>query len=72
MRTAISVRLPVELAIRLDSVAREMERPRTYIIQKALEIYIDEYGDLQVALDRLHDASDPVMSSKDVRKSLGD
>jgi RHH-type transcriptional regulator, rel operon repressor / antitoxin RelB len=71
MTTAISVRLPKDLADRLDGVAKETERPRSYIIQKALESYIDDYADLQVALDRLHDKTDPVVSGKELRKSLG-
>jgi len=71
MNTAISVRLPKPLADRLDSIAKETERPRTYIIQKALESYMEDYADLQVALDRLHDKTDPVISGKELRKSLG-
>jgi RHH-type rel operon transcriptional repressor/antitoxin RelB len=71
MNTAISVRLPKELTERLDNIAKETERPRSYIIQKALESYIDDYADLQVALDRLHDRADPVVSGKELRKSLG-
>ncbi len=71
MRTAISVRLPKELANQLDNIAKETERPRSYIIQKALEYYINDYADLQVALDRLHDRTDPIVSGKELRKSLG-
>ena len=71
MNTAVSVRLPKVLAEQLDSIAKETERPRSYIIQKALESYIEDYADLQVALDRLHDKTDPVVSGKDLRKSLG-
>jgi len=71
MSTAISVRLPKDLAKRLDGVAKETERPRSFIIQKALESYIEDFADLQIALDRLHDHSDPVISGKELRKSLG-
>ena len=71
MNTAVSVRLPKVLAEQLDSIAKETERPRSYIIQKALESYIEDYADLQVALDRLHDKTDPVISGKDLKKSLG-
>ena len=71
MSTAISVRLPKEIAEQLDSIARETERSRSYIVQKALEFYIEDYADLQVALDRLHDKTDPVVSGKELRKSLG-
>jgi len=71
MNTPITIRLPKHLLERLDAVAEETERPRTFIIQKALESYIEEYADLQIALDRLHDKSDMIISGKDLRKSLG-
>jgi RHH-type rel operon transcriptional repressor/antitoxin RelB len=71
MNTAISIRLPKALADQIDSIAKETERPRSYIIQKALESYIEDYADLQVALDRLHDKTDPVVPGKDLRKALG-
>ena len=66
MRTAISVRLPKELAEQLDHIAKETERPRSYILQKALQSYIEDYSDLQIALDRLLDKTDPVVSSKEL------
>jgi len=71
MSTAISVRLPKDLAEQLDGIAKEIERPRSFIIQKALESYIEDFADLQIALDRLHDKSDAVISGKELRKSLG-
>ena len=71
MSTAISIRLPEDLAKQLDNIAQETERPRSFIIQKALESYLEDYADLQVALDRLHDKADPFISSKKMRESLG-
>jgi len=71
MGTAISVRLSKELADQLDNIAKETERPRSYIIKKALELYIEDYADLQVALDRLHDKTDSIVSGKELRTSLG-
>ena len=71
MSTAISVRLPKELSEQLENIAKETERPRSFIIQKALESYMEDYADLQVALDRLHDKADPVVSGKETRESLG-
>jgi RHH-type rel operon transcriptional repressor/antitoxin RelB len=47
------------------------ERSRTYLIRKALEAYMAEYADYQVALDRLQDKGDPVISSAELRKRLG-
>jgi RHH-type rel operon transcriptional repressor/antitoxin RelB len=71
MSTAVSVRLPNNLAEQLDSMSKETERPRSFIIQKALESYLEDYADLQIALDRLHDKGDETVSSKEMRKSLG-
>ena len=71
MSTAVSIRLPDSLAKELDHIAEETERPRSFHVQKALETYIDDFADLQIALDRLRDQSDAVVSSRDIRKSLG-
>jgi len=71
MSTAISIRIPDELAERLVEIAEETERPKSFHIQKAIEFYLSELADLQIALDRLHDATDPVVSLKDMRKGLG-
>jgi RHH-type rel operon transcriptional repressor/antitoxin RelB len=71
MSVAVSIRIPDMLAKQLDGVAKETERPRSYIIQKALESYLEDYADLQIALDRLRDKTDPIVSSTEMRKSLG-
>ena len=71
MSTPISVRIPEVLAHKLDGIARETDRPRSYIVKKALESYLEEYTDLQIALDRLHDGSDELISGKELRKKLG-
>ena len=71
MNTAISIRLPKELAEQLDTIAKETQRPRSYVMQKAIEAYIEDYADLQIALDRLHDKTDAIVSGKELRKSIG-
>ena len=70
MSTAISVRVPDELASRLSEIAQETERPKSFHIQKALEAYLAELADLHVAYDRLHDTTDPVISVEEMRKEL--
>jgi RHH-type rel operon transcriptional repressor/antitoxin RelB len=71
MSVAISIRLPDELAEHLKGIAKETDRPRSYIIKKAIEVYLEDYSDLQVALDRLRDKTDAVVTGKELRKSLG-
>ena len=70
MSKALSVRIPDDLASKLSEIAEETERPKSFHIQKALESYLAELADLQVAYDRLHDTTDPVISIEDMRKEL--
>ncbi len=70
MSTAISVRISEKRASKLSAIAKETERPKSFHVQKALEAYLEELADLQVALDRLHDTTDSVISTNDLRKEL--
>ena len=70
MPVSVSVRLPDGVAKDLDRVATDTDRPRTYLIVKALESYLAEYGDYQIALDRLRDKDDPVLSGAELRRRL--
>ena len=70
MSTALSVRIPDDLASKLSEIAKETERPKSFHIQKALESYLTEIADLQVAYDRLHDTTDPAISVQDMRKEI--
>ena len=71
MRTTVSIRLPDELTKHLDDIAKETERPRSFHIQKALEAYIEDFADLRIAIDRLRNPKDEVISGKELRKTLG-
>lgn len=70
MSKAVSIRLPDELAEQLESVARDADRSRSFIVQRAIESYLEDYADLQVALDRLRDKSDRTVSGDELKKSL--
>ena len=70
MSKTISIRIPEELDLRLSEISKETERPKSFHVQKALEAYMTEFAELQVALDRLHDIYDPVVTIDDKRKEL--
>ena len=70
MSVSVSVRLPDKLAKRLDRVVNNTDRSRSYLMQKALETYLEEQADFQIAFDRLHDTNDLVISLDDMRKEL--
>ena len=71
MSTAVTVRLRARTARALEKLSKLTNRPKTSLIEKALEAYLAEYADYQVALDRLKDIDDPVISSGELRKRLG-
>ena len=71
MVKALSVRLPEDLMVAMDRVAETVDRPRSYLVRRAIEAYLDEYADYQVALDRLRDKDDHVITGKELKKRLG-
>ncbi len=71
MSTSISVRLPEQLADELESISKETERSKSFHIQKAIEIYLAEQADLQIALDRFNNHTDPAVSLDEMRSGLG-
>ena len=63
MSGAISVRLPEELVEKLDRLAESLDRSKTYIIKRALQEYLEEYEDYLIALHRLNDKDDKIVST---------
>jgi len=70
MSEALSLRLPEDIAKKLDTLAKTLERSRTYIVTKAIQEYLEEYEDYLLALHRLQDKNDAIVSEKDLVRSL--
>lgn len=70
MSVPFSVRLPDEKAKALEKLAAATDRSKSYLVQKAIESYLAEYEDYRVALDRLRDTDDEIVSGGEVRKRL--
>lgn len=68
----ITARVPDELVDALDAAAEDLKRSRAEIIRLALERYLEDYDDLEVALERLRDPTDPVLDWDQVRHELLD
>lgn len=71
MSIVTSIRLPSKIARRLEGLAKVIDKPKSRIIQKALEEYLEEYEDYLIALERLKDKNDRIVSEKELRASLG-
>ncbi len=70
MTMSISLRLPEDMVMQLENIAEDTDRTKTYLIKKAIKQYLEEYADYQIALDRLNDMDDEIISSKDMRNLL--
>ena len=69
--TEISVKLKEKLAKRIYKLSEDTNKDSSFHINKALENYLEELGEMDSALERLNDKNDPVLSSGQMRKSLG-
>lgn len=68
----ITARLPDKLVKSLDNVASKSGRPRSELIRRAIESYVEDYKDLSLAVERLRDPADPVLDWEDVKRELLD
>lgn len=66
-----TVRLPDELAERLEHLARVNRRSKTSYIIEALERHLDECEDLEIALARFRDPDAEWIEHDEVRRELG-
>lgn len=64
----ISLRLPISMLTNIDKIAKTTHREKSYLIKKALDIYLEEYADYQIALDRLNDEADEIITAKEMKK----
>jgi predicted DNA-binding protein len=66
-----TVRLPDDIAGRLEALTAASRRSKSSIILEALERYLDEREDLELALARFRDPDTEWVEHDDVRRELG-
>ena len=71
MSTVVATRFSDEVLAELDEVARELRRTRAEVVRRAVEIYLAEYADHQIALQRLSDPDDPLLTTQEMWNDLG-
>ncbi len=67
----LTLRVEDQLNRKLQRLAKETERPKSYFIKKALELYLQEYEDYQIALARRASKDDEILTMTQMRKALG-
>lgn len=68
--TQISVRVSDSLVEALDLAARTLNRSRAHVVRQALERYLEDFDDLNLALARLQDPTDEVLDWDEVKDEL--
>jgi RHH-type transcriptional regulator, rel operon repressor / antitoxin RelB len=66
----ITVRLPDELVAALDNAAAELRRTRAEVVRQAIEYYLEDFEDLNLALQALRDPVDAVLDWEAVKNEL--
>lgn len=66
----ISVRLEADMGDKLAFFSEKTGRPKSWFIRKALEAYLAEHEDMLMAVARLEDDSDEIMSAREMWESL--
>lgn len=66
----ITARLPEEMVKEIDHAAQVLHRSRADIIRKAIEMYLEDFDDLNTAIDRLRDPADRSMDWEQAKREL--
>jgi len=65
-----TVRLPDEIARRLEALASGAKRTKSSFIVEALERFLDEREDLEVALSRIREPKAEYLDHDEVKRAL--
>lgn len=73
MKKAINIRLDETLLNEIDAIGKEIDRNRTWIIEKAVSAYMDTLDEMiaDKRIDEIKLGKAHVMSLEEVAKSLG-
>ena len=66
----ITARLPDELVLSLDNAATALNRTRAEVVRQAIEYYLEDFDDLNLALQALRDPADAVLDWDVVKHEL--
>ena len=70
MSTTISLRLDKKTVGLLEEIAKITDRSKSYLVREAIQQYLAEYADYRIAVDRLNNVRDKIISSEEMRELL--
>ena len=66
----ITARLSDSTVVSLDHAAQTLHRTRADIVRQAIEMYLDDFDDISVSIDRLKDPADETLDWQEARHAL--
>ncbi|MFC2144758.1 ribbon-helix-helix protein, CopG family [Actinomycetota bacterium] len=70
MKKNVSLSLDEKLIKKIDDVSRVSERTKSWLVNKAVENYLDEIEDTEAAFQRSKDPDSEFITEEELRKSL--
>jgi RHH-type rel operon transcriptional repressor/antitoxin RelB len=67
----LSIRLPKELEAKLDHLASETKRTKSFYVREALVHYLADIEDSTIALQRLRDPTAKYYTTEELEDKLG-
>jgi predicted DNA-binding protein len=71
MTRTISARLPDEMIDSLNEIAHDRKRKMGEIVKEAVEVYLESWADYKIAVERLNNHTDPILSEQEFLDELG-
>ena len=70
MKKNISFSLDEELIKKIDEISRVSERTKSWLVKNAIENYLEEIEDVEIAYRRSQDSEDSFISEQELKNSL--
>ena len=70
MRKNISFSLDEELIKKINEISRVSERTKSWLVKNAIENYLEEIEDVEIAHQRLLDSEDSFISERELKNYL--
>jgi RHH-type transcriptional regulator, rel operon repressor / antitoxin RelB len=71
MAKVLNVRVSDNVAKKLESLSAKTKRPKSFYIKEMLEMYLDEFEDAYLALERLNEKNSKYYTTQEAEKLLG-
>jgi RHH-type rel operon transcriptional repressor/antitoxin RelB len=70
MKKNVSLSLDEKLIKKIDDVCRVSERTKSWLVNKAVENYLDEIEDTEIAFQRSKDPDSEFITEKELREGI--